>query len=116
VADRAVLVDAHVLLQQGKSAIYFFTVHAGTFLNTWGVGFSLCFVLFCHSQIRVPHTFLCEPMGRREIFHTSSLLVEIDRHFTREFVIYDYETLVQDLYNRSVEKSTFYFLIISNKL
>jgi hypothetical protein len=31
-------------------------------------------------------------MGRREIFHTFSLLVEIEGHFTHEFVTYVYET------------------------
>jgi hypothetical protein len=31
-------------------------------------------------------------MGRREIFHTCSLLVEIEGHFTHEFVNYVYET------------------------
>jgi hypothetical protein len=31
-------------------------------------------------------------MGRREIFHTFSLLVEIEGHFTHEFVSYVYET------------------------
>jgi hypothetical protein len=46
-----------------------------------------------HSQIRrVPHTFLCEPMGRSEIFNTVLLLVEIEGHFTHEFVTYVRET------------------------
>jgi hypothetical protein len=36
--------------------------------------------------------FLCEPMGSREMFHTFSLLVEIEGHFTHEFVSYVYET------------------------
>jgi hypothetical protein len=39
--------------------------------------------------------FLCEPMGCREIFHTFSLLVELEGHFTHEFVSfvsYVYET------------------------
>jgi hypothetical protein len=40
----------------------------------------------------VPHTFLYEPMGRREIFHTFWLLVKIEGHFTYEFVTYVYET------------------------
>jgi hypothetical protein len=31
-------------------------------------------------------------MGRREKFHTFSLLVEIEGHFTHEFVSYVYET------------------------
>jgi hypothetical protein len=31
-------------------------------------------------------------MGGREIFHTSSLLVEIEGHFTHEFETYVYET------------------------
>jgi hypothetical protein len=31
-------------------------------------------------------------MGRREIFHTISLLVEIEVHFTHEFVTGVYET------------------------
>jgi hypothetical protein len=31
-------------------------------------------------------------MGRREIYHTFSLLVEIEGHFTHEFVSYVYET------------------------
>jgi hypothetical protein len=35
---------------------------------------------------------MCEPMGRREIFLTFSLLVEIEGHFTNEFVSYVYET------------------------
>jgi hypothetical protein len=29
---------------------------------------------------------MCEPMGRREIFLTFSLLVEIEGNFTNEFV------------------------------
>jgi hypothetical protein len=33
-------------------------------------------------------------MGRREIFHNSSLLLEIEGHFTHEFVTYVYE--IQD--------------------
>jgi hypothetical protein len=33
---------------------------------------------------------MCEPMGR--IFLTFSLLVEIEGHFTNEFVSYVYET------------------------
>jgi hypothetical protein len=33
-------------------------------------------------------------MGRREIFHTFLLLVEIVGHFTHEFVSYVYETEV----------------------
>jgi hypothetical protein len=32
-------------------------------------------------------------MGRREIFHTFSPLVEIEGHFTHEFVTYVYETV-----------------------
>jgi hypothetical protein len=32
-------------------------------------------------------------MGRRGIFHTFFLLVEIEGHFTKEFVTYVYETL-----------------------
>jgi hypothetical protein len=35
---------------------------------------------------------MCDPMGRREIFLTFSLLVEIEGHFTNEFVSYVYET------------------------
>jgi hypothetical protein len=35
---------------------------------------------------------MCEPMGRREIFLTFSQLVEIEEHFTKEFVSYVYET------------------------
>jgi hypothetical protein len=35
---------------------------------------------------------MCEPMERREIFITFSLLVEIEGHFTHEFVSYVYET------------------------
>jgi hypothetical protein len=35
---------------------------------------------------------MCEPMGRREIFLTFSLLVEIEGHLTNEFVSYVYET------------------------
>jgi hypothetical protein len=35
---------------------------------------------------------MCEPMGRREIFITFSLLVEIEGHLTNEFVSYVYET------------------------
>jgi hypothetical protein len=35
---------------------------------------------------------MCEPMGRREIFLTFSLLVEIEGHFINEFVSYVYET------------------------
>jgi hypothetical protein len=34
------------------------------------------------------HTFLCEQMGRREIFHTFLRLVEIEGHFTQEFATY----------------------------
>jgi hypothetical protein len=37
---------------------------------------------------------MCEPMGRREIFITFSLLVEIEGHLTNEFVSYVYETEV----------------------
>jgi hypothetical protein len=44
----------------------------------------------------IPLTFLCEPIGRMEIFHTFSLLVEIEGHFTHEFVSYVCET--EDLY------------------
>jgi hypothetical protein len=29
-------------------------------------------------------------MGRREIFHNFSLMVEIEGHFSHEFVTYDY--------------------------
>jgi hypothetical protein len=35
---------------------------------------------------------MCEPMGKREIFLTFSLLVEIEGHFTKEFVSYVHET------------------------
>jgi hypothetical protein len=35
---------------------------------------------------------MCEPMGRREIIHTFSLLVEIEGYFTNEFVSYVHET------------------------
>jgi hypothetical protein len=35
---------------------------------------------------------MCEPMGRREIFRTFSLLVEIDGHFTVDGVTYIYVT------------------------
>jgi hypothetical protein len=35
---------------------------------------------------------MCEPIGRREILLTFLLLVEIDGHFTNEFVSYVYET------------------------
>jgi hypothetical protein len=35
---------------------------------------------------------MCEPMGRRQIFLTFSQLVEIEGHFTNEFVSYVYET------------------------
>jgi hypothetical protein len=38
-----------------------------------------------HSQ---PHTFLGEPLGRREIFHNFLKLVEIEGHFIHEFVTY----------------------------
>jgi hypothetical protein len=40
----------------------------------------------------IPHTFMCEPMGRREIFLTFSLLVEMEGNFTNEFVSYVYVT------------------------
>jgi hypothetical protein len=40
----------------------------------------------------MPRTFMCEPRGRREIFLTFSLLVEIQGHVTNEFVSYVYET------------------------
>jgi hypothetical protein len=40
----------------------------------------------------IPRTFMSEPMGRREIFLTFLLLVEIEGHFTNEFVTYVYET------------------------
>jgi hypothetical protein len=46
-------------------------------------------------QILYLSVFLCEPMGRREIFHTFSLLVEIEGHFSHEFVTYDYKTQVR---------------------
>jgi hypothetical protein len=36
-------------------------------------------------------------MGRRQIFHTFSLLVEIVGHFAQEFVSYVYET--EDCYD-----------------
>jgi hypothetical protein len=57
-----------------------------------------CDLLFVNLLVRfvrcytVHLTFPCEPMGRREIFHTFSLLVEMERHFTHEFVTCDYET------------------------
>jgi hypothetical protein len=35
---------------------------------------------------------MCEPMEKREIVLTFSLLVEIKGHFTNEFVSYVYET------------------------
>jgi hypothetical protein len=35
---------------------------------------------------------MCGPIGRREIFLTSSLLVEIEGHFSLEFVNYICET------------------------
>jgi hypothetical protein len=35
---------------------------------------------------------MCELIGRREIFLTFSLLVEIEGHFTNQFVSYVYET------------------------
>jgi hypothetical protein len=35
---------------------------------------------------------MCGPIGRREIFLTSSLLVEIEGHFSLEFVNYVCET------------------------
>jgi hypothetical protein len=35
---------------------------------------------------------MCESMGRGEIFFTFSLLVEIEGHFTNEYVSYVYET------------------------
>jgi hypothetical protein len=41
---------------------------------------------------------MCEPMGRREIFLTFSLLVEIEEHFTKEFVSYVYETKDRKIY------------------
>jgi hypothetical protein len=34
-------------------------------------------------------------MGRREIFHSFSLLAEIEGHFTHAFVTYLYETQVR---------------------
>jgi hypothetical protein len=37
-------------------------------------------------------SFLCEPMGRKEIFHTFLLLVEIEGHLTHELVSYVFET------------------------
>jgi hypothetical protein len=40
----------------------------------------------------IPITSLYGPMGRREIFHTFLLLVEIEGHFTHELVSYVYET------------------------
>jgi hypothetical protein len=36
-----------------------------------------------HYTIYIPLIFLCEPMGRREIFHTFSVLIEIERHSIR---------------------------------
>jgi hypothetical protein len=48
---------------------------------------------YCQNRrVFIPVTFLCEPMGRWEIFHTTTLLVEIEGHFTHEFVTYVYET------------------------
>jgi hypothetical protein len=50
-----------------------------------------------HSQIRTVlpvyrylTRFCVEPMGRKEIFHNFLLLVEIDGHFTHDFVTYVY--------------------------
>jgi hypothetical protein len=40
-------------------------------------------------------------MGRREIFHTFSLLVEIEGHFTHEFVTYVYETVGRSFLGQS---------------
>jgi hypothetical protein len=33
----------------------------------------------------IPHIFVCEPVGRREIFHTFSLLVEIEGPYPRVY-------------------------------
>jgi hypothetical protein len=56
-------------------------------------------------------------MGRREICHTFSLLVEIEGHFTHEFVSYVYEiedrslihissiTTTRGLFSKSKQKS-----------
>jgi hypothetical protein len=41
---------------------------------------------------------MCEPIGRRGIFLNFSLLVEIEGHFTNEFVIYVCETEDRDAY------------------
>jgi hypothetical protein len=48
---------------------------------------------------------MCEPMGRREIFLTFSLLVEIEGHFTNEFVSYVYET--EDLLKKAFLQNCF---------
>jgi hypothetical protein len=39
---------------------------------------------------------MCEPMGRREIFLTFSLFVEIEGHFTNELVGYVYDRYLFD--------------------
>jgi hypothetical protein len=49
-------------------------------------------------------------MGRREIFHSFSLLVEIEGYFTHEFVSYVYET--EDSSNLVGENKINYFEIV----
>jgi hypothetical protein len=58
---------------------------------------------------------MCEPMGIREIFFRFTLLVEIEGHFTNEFVSYVYQT--EDRSQRQMVTSngykpiTFYFIV-----
>jgi hypothetical protein len=49
---------------------------------------------------------MCDPMGRREIFLTFSQLVEIEGHFTNEFVSYRYDYETED---RCISPSTVLF-------
>jgi hypothetical protein len=52
---------------------------------------------------------MCEPMGRREIFLTFSLLVETEGHFTNELVSYVYETEDSSFHT---QKNTFSYLAL----
>jgi hypothetical protein len=46
-------------------------------------------ILGYYTQI-IPLTFLCEPLGRIELFHTFLLLVEIEGHFSHAFETEDW--------------------------
>jgi hypothetical protein len=51
-----------------------------------------------------------EPMGRREIFLTFSLLVKIEGHITNEFVSYVYDETDDWIHKISMQKCKYFFL------